>query len=162
MNRAARANDKTYVRVGVAAAIAAIVVAASALTFGGVLAGRRTTTVSTTITESATPPAARVYQVIFKQTGGCSPAYYAAPWSATLGSETEAEPANATLPLLNDTGNTSPSFVNASVIVFSVPNGTYQYHLVPAFTFGNPSGILTVQGGDIMISVQGPEISCTT
>ena len=119
-------------------------------------------TVTTTSTPETLPSGARLYQVIFKQTGDCTPTAYAAPWSVTLGSWTVAEPSNATLPIDTRIGSASPSFADDSVIVFSVPNGEYNYSIAVGWSFGNPSGVIDVSGADVMVLLQGPFIACTT
>ncbi len=115
-----------------------------------------------TVTGTATAPAgSRLYEVTFKQSGDCTPTVYAAPWSVTLGPWTVAEPSNATLPIATNSGSAGPSDVNYSSITFSVPNGQYQYSIAVGWSFGNPSGVITVNGGDVMVLLQGPEVSCT-
>jgi hypothetical protein len=79
--------------------------------------------------------------VVFKQTGDCHPAIYAEPWLVTQGSYTEAEPAGTTLPLAASASD--PSFANASVIVFAVPNGVYRYNIIDNWQFDDRSGMVT-------------------
>jgi hypothetical protein len=72
-----------------------------------------------------------------------------------------AEPSNAVLPISTSSGTAGPSYANSSVIVFSVPNGEYQYSIAVGWNFGNPSGTINVNGADVMVLLQGPLISCT-
>lgn len=113
---------------------------------------------SSTVTASAS--AVQLYDVTFRQSGACSPLAYVAPWSVTLGNETIAEPSNATLPVQNGTYTAGPEYQNLSTIVFSVPNGVYQYKLAPFGAFGPNSGSVTVDGSDVTVVANGPILSC--
>ena len=108
------------------------------------------------------PAGAHLYEVIFKQSGDCTPTSYAAPWSVTLGPWTVVEPSNAAFPVSTGSGTAGPSYANSSVIAFSVPNGNYQYSMAVAWNFGNPSGVVNVNGNDVTVVLQGPLISCTS
>ena len=123
--------------------------------------GPTETTTVTVIGTATTPAGGRLYEVTFRQSGACTPTVYAAPWSVTLGPWTVAEPSNATLPIATNSGSAGPSDVNYSSITFSVLNGQYQYSIAVGWSFGNPSGVITVNGGDVMVLLQGPEVSCT-
>jgi len=104
----------------------------------------------------------RLYEVIFKQTGDCTPTVYAEPWSVTLGPWTVAEPSNATLPISTTGGAYDPNLINESTIIFSVPDGQYPYSVdMGAWNIGNPTGVVNVDGADVMVLVQGPLVSCT-
>jgi hypothetical protein len=172
---------KSFTRVAVAVVIAAIVVSAAALSYASfestvtktevsvstsTLNVFYTTTTTTTVVTSsnATTPLAsgRLYEVVFKQSGACSPTAYAAPWSVTLGPWTVAEPSNASLPISTSNGSAGPYYVNESTIAFSVPNGDYQYRIAVGWGFGNPTGNVTVDGSDITVLLEGPFISCTS
>ncbi len=152
---------RSYTRVAAAIIIAAVFVSAAIFA-----ASARTTTITKTMpetsTSTATPSAGvRLYEVTFRQSGDCTPTAYAAPWSVTLGSWPVAEPSNATLPINTNTGSAGPAYSNSSVLVFSVPNGQYQYHIAVGWDFGNPSGVIDVNGADVTVLLQGPAISCT-
>jgi hypothetical protein len=103
----------------------------------------------------------RLYDVTFHQSGACSPLAYVAPWSVTLGNETIAEPSNATLPIPGGPYAGGPENQNLSTIVFSVPDGVYQYTLSPSGAFASPVGSVTVNGSDVSVEVDGPLFSCT-
>jgi hypothetical protein len=141
-----------------------LVGAAATYALEGASQGRTVTTSVQTVTLSGTPTASagsRLYEVTFKQSGDCTPTAYAAPWSITLGPWTVAEPPNATLPIDTTIGSAGPSYVNTSMITFSVPDWEYQYSIGVAWPFANPSGVITVNGGDVMVVLQGPATSCT-
>ena len=114
-------------------------------------------------TSTVTAPAGgRLYEVIFKQSGDCTPTIYAEPWSVTLGPWTVAEPSNATLPISTAGGAYDPNLVNESTITFSVPDGQYAYSTdMGGWNIGNPTGVVNVDGADVMVLVQGPLVSCT-
>jgi hypothetical protein len=120
------------------------------------------TSCTTTTTSSPAQGFAREFRVTFIQSGACSPLAYIAPWSVTLGNEVEAEPAGATLPIQNDTYTASPLYANDSTIIFSVPDGTYQFSISPFEPFGPDSGTVTVNGADVIVPLSGPFLSCTT
>ena len=111
---------------------------------------------------STAPAGGRLYEVIFKQSGDCTPTIYAEPWSVTLGPWTVAEPSNATLPISTSGGAYDPNLVNESTIIFSVPNGQYSYSVdMGGWNIGNPTGVVNVDGADLMVLVEGPLVSCT-
>jgi hypothetical protein len=103
-------------------------------------------------------------EVVFSQSGACGNQYFLAPWSVTLSgmgvAETIVEPSNASLPLSETQWTASSGFKSFSNIVFSVPNGVYDYVVKPGF-FAQ-AGTITVQGSDVMIQVNEPPISCQT
>jgi hypothetical protein len=77
-----------------------------------------------------------------------------------LAAETEAEPSNATLSIPSSPITAGPTLVNSSIIVFSVPDGVYQYTISPEFGFSPSSGTVRVQGDDVTIMLY-EEISCS-
>ena len=118
---------------------------------------------ATTVTMTVTRPSSssRLYQVMFNQTGACSPPFYLAPWSVTLGNETAIfGPANATLPLSDSHYEAAQQFKAYAVIVFSVPNGTYTYSVQPQFLA--QKGTVTVNGADLVVQVRAPPVTCRT
>ena len=115
---------------------------------------------STTSTSSAV--GTQLYEVTFQQAGACSPTVFAAPWAVTMGGQTIAEPANTTLPISGGGYTASPQFQSFSAIVFSVPNGTYQYNISPTGPFERTSGSVMVNGTNVTVAVEGPVVSCTT
>jgi hypothetical protein len=151
---------RTYTRVAVAIVVAAAIIA-TVLVATSFTSATGNTTVTVTGTATA-PGGSRLYEVTFRQSGDCTPSVYVAPWSVTLGPWTVVEPSNATLPIGTNARLFGPSDVNNSVITFSVPNGQYQYSIATGGGFANPSGVITVDGGDVMVLLQGPEISCSS
>ena len=113
----------------------------------------------TTVTTTET---AQLFELVFNETGYCSPAVYPAPWAVTLNNKTTlVEPPNASLPLPeNGVTSYSPSNKNYSMIVFSVPNGTYNYTIYPKVIF-RQSGTVTVNNSDVLIQVIGTGVPCT-
>ena len=107
-------------------------------------------------------PSGQEHVLVFTQEGACSPPVWGAPWAVVLNSQTtKAAPAYAHLPLAQDTLQANGSDENASLIAFAVPNGTYTYSLQPS-DFYFQTGTVTVVGGDVVVTVQGPAIGCTT
>ncbi|MDA4116485.1 MAG: hypothetical protein OK442_08020 [Thaumarchaeota archaeon] len=104
----------------------------------------------------------RLYDVTFQQSGDCSPPLYVVPWSVTLGNVTIAQPSNATLPITSEPSNPSQTNQSLSTIVFSVPDGSYQYTISPKGTFSSDYGSVTVNGAGVLVTVNGPANGCKT
>jgi hypothetical protein len=118
-------------------------------------------TILQTTTMSSTQQSTRLYEMTFSEAGYCSPPAYYAPWAVALNNKTTiAEPPSATLPLEVNGGAYSPYNKNFSVITFSVPNGTYDYAIYPQPMFQFQSGVVTVNGSDVLVRVHGISIPC--
>jgi len=104
----------------------------------------------------------QLYEVTFQQIGACSPAVYTAPWAVTLGGETIAQPSNTTLPIPGGSYIAGTQFQGLSAIVFSVPNGLYQYSISPTGPFDRTAGSVMVNGTNVTVPVEGPVVSCVT
>lgn len=99
-----------------------------------------------------------LYPVSFLQQGACSPPYYLAPWSVTLGGQTETEPANATV---SATASVLQSNVAYSNITFWEPDGTYNYTVAPMGQLQPDSGSVTVAGFGLEVLINGPSMACS-
>jgi hypothetical protein len=120
-----------------------------------------TGSVTTTVTPtSTTTGASRLYELQFIQQGVCSPPVWLAPWAVALNNQTIVRPSNATLPLSENRYEASPSYAKYSTITFSVPNGSYNYTVYPSFL--SQTGVVTIDGSDVVIQVHGAPIPCTT
>jgi hypothetical protein len=84
------------------------------------------------------PSSISLHKVTFNETGSGCGSYGAGPtfkidyvpnWYATLGNIMMVQPSNATLPLPNPEGQNSPNFAAISKITFTVPDGSYPYHV---------------------------------
>jgi hypothetical protein len=103
----------------------------------------------------------QTYALAFTQEGACSPPIYGAPWAVALnGRTTIASPSDSSLPIPNTEIQGNASDANYSVIWFRVPAGVYTYVVTPTDYF--PSGTVTVNGTDTIVTVNGPFIDCTT
>ncbi len=116
--------------------------------------------------ENSTPPTRLIkwyYQLIFNQTGLCSnPATFVAPWAVTLNNKTTlSQPPNATVPAFLSSWGLRPSYKEYSIIVFFVPNGTYNYTVYPLNIFLYQSASVTVQGSTQVIHVEDMVDGCT-
>ena len=118
-----------------------------------------------TVAQTSKQTTSQLYQLEFVQESNCYYGSWLFPWAVVLDNSTVVvQPSNATLPLTySGTHLTSDS--NYSTIVFSLPNGTYNYTIVPNDPF-NPeqSGNVTVAGSDVQVEV-GEYITamgCTT
>ena len=95
-----------------------------------------------------------MHKVTFNETGsGCTAGcIYDSEWYVTLADTTIVQPSNATLPFPN-TGVEyyAGQFAMISEIIFTVPDGTYPYHV----SLGGLNGTVTVNGSDVIIQVLG-------
>ncbi len=97
----------------------------------------------------------RLYTVTFNETGsGCTAGYvYVSKWYVTMANITIVQPSNATLPFPNSVvSHGAGYFVMISKITFTVPDGTYPYHV----SLGPKDGTVTVDGADVVVQVPGP------
>jgi hypothetical protein len=107
-----------------------------------------------TVAQTSKQTTSQLYQLEFVQESNCFYGSWLLPWAVVLDNSTVVvQPSNATLPLTYS-GAHLTSDSNYSTIVFSVPNGTYNYTIVPKDPF-NPeqSGNLTVDGSDVQVQV---------
>ena len=103
----------------------------------------------------------QLYQVTFQQVGACSPEFWGIPWSVTIDGVTEVQPPGTQLPISNSTlyGTTNETYTS---IVFSLPNGTYNYRVSPSNFFFTPdSGSISVSGSDLTVKIAYTGTSCT-
>ncbi|MDA4127523.1 MAG: hypothetical protein OK452_10050 [Thaumarchaeota archaeon] len=106
------------------------------------------------------------YKVVFFQTPTCGDYdEYALPWAVTLGSTT-IQKGGATLPYdgnreLHGITDSNDPLLNQTIIVFSVPNGNYNYKLMPWRDFLDPdyfpqgivNGTIHVDGSSVLVNV---------
>lgn len=106
------------------------------------------------VAQASKPTASRQYQLEFVQESNCYYGSWLLPWGVVLDNSTVVvQPSNATLPLTYS-GAHLTSHANYSTIVFSVPDGTYNYTIAPKDPFnGEQSGTVTVDGSDIQVQV---------
>jgi hypothetical protein len=107
-----------------------------------------------TVAQASKQTTSQLYQLEFVQESNCYYGSWLFPWAVVLDNSTVVvQPSNATLPLTYG-GTHLTSNSNYSTIVFSVPNGTYNYAVVPNDPF-NPeqSGNVTVAGSDVQVEV---------
>jgi hypothetical protein len=135
---------------------------------GGLLSMRTvtsTTTVLTTTTQTSTsrmaPSSIQLHEVTFNESAGCDGAY-ANKWSVTLGNITIKQPSNMTESLLESGDEIfGPEYVMISTIVFTVPDGIYNFTTyAPAMMFPY-SGTVNVSGSDVIVQLEA-EPSCIT
>jgi hypothetical protein len=139
---------RSYTRLAIAIVVAALVIGAAiyASSYLG-------PTIPTSCDSSST-----VHCVVFQQLGACFPTFWGVPWSVTIDNMTEVQPFGMPLPLqgsvLFGTSNQ-----NHSVIVFSLPDGSYQYRVRPDF-FTPASGTVDVNGTDALVQIAYTGTSC--
>jgi hypothetical protein len=123
-----------------------------------------------TVAQTSTQTTSRLYQLEFVQVSSCPYGEWKLPWGVVLDNNTvEVQPSNAPVPLTWDGDSNytvSGPYRNYTTISFSVPNGTYNYSILPTSPFGdtNQSGSVTVKGSDIQVEVSQftPVMLCTT
>jgi hypothetical protein len=107
----------------------------------------------------------RLYQLEFIQESNCPYGSWLVPWAVMLDNHTVAvQPSNATLPL-SYVGTHLTSDSNYSTIWVSVPNGTYDYTILPKNFYGiEQNGTVTVNDGNIQVQISAfvTAMGCTT
>jgi hypothetical protein len=96
--------------------------------------------------------------VVFQQLGACSPEFWAVPWAVTIGNTTEVQPPGTPLPLtaaVYGNGNT-----NLTVIVFSLPDGSYPFSVTNDAFFTPDSGTVIVNGTSVLVQIAYTGTSC--
>ncbi len=166
---------QSYARLSLAIIIAGIVVAAAivasiSLTTKASPVISTSTVVSTSVktlvqtvtsntTESCTDDSS-LHCVVFQQLGACSPEFWGIPWSVTIGNMTEVQPPGTPLPL-NNYGLDGTLNSNLTVIVFSLPNGHYNFSVSPSAAFFTPTtGSVSVSGSDVLVQIAYTGTSC--
>ena len=141
------------VLVGVGAALALVVFLVFQSATPGLFLATRTTTVTETTESTVIPASIPLYKVTFNDTGGsCGGVFYVSPWSVTIGNITLAQPSNATLPLSGQESE-SPAYYSISTIIFTVPNGSYNYNVISGGLIRPFSGTVSVNGSDISVQL---------
>ena len=128
----------------------------------------KTTTFSSTLTQTTTYTTTRIitsnassdnetsqlYQLEFVQESNCAYGSWLLPWAVVLDNSTMlVQPSNATLPLTYNGANLT-SNSNYSTIWFSVPDGTYDYSVLPSNFHGQEqSGTVTIAGSNVLVQV---------
>jgi len=157
--------------VGAAIIVAALVVSASALfaasSYG--LGGTKTVTktvtsastttnlITTTTTSTEAPASILLHEVTFNESGECGA--YASTWAVTLGNITIAQPSNATLPIFTEEGAAGGAYKMISKIIFTVPDGVYQYDVTSGWGMFPSGGMVDVNGSDVVVQLEGPVIA---
>jgi hypothetical protein len=113
-----------------------------------------TRTVTETATSTVAPSSIQLHKVTFNETGincGWGPGLaYIDMWYVTLGNVTIGQPSNATLPFPDRPGaGYAPLYAMTSKIIFTVPDGSYRYHV----SLGPLGGTVNVNGSDVAIQV---------
>ena len=142
---------RSYTRLAIAIVIAALIVGSSAAYLIVSQNGKTSSSCDSSVT---------VHCVVFQQLGACSPAFWAVPWSVTIGGSTVVQPHGTSLPLDNIVSYTANE--NLSVIVFSLPDGGYHYSASPSAFFTPTSGTIEVNGADVLVQIAYTGTDCTT
>jgi hypothetical protein len=140
----------------------------------GSMVGAPFSGVWTNSTECHPGSCSQLYQLEFVQDSNCPYGEWRLPWAVVLNnSNIVVQPSNAPLSSLTYPGNYSlspeqqlaGSEGNYSTISFSVPNGTYDYTIVPKDPFNREqSGSVTINGSDVQVEVWEfvTAMGCTT
>jgi hypothetical protein len=157
--------SKRAIRPSAAIIVASLVISASVLfalsPYGP--GGARTTikTVTTTLatslvttTAASTAPVSSIqlHKVTFNESTGCDNSY-ADRWAVTLENITISQPSSATLPFSGAQGFSEAGKM-ISKIIFTVPDGIYNYN-VSASALTHPfSGTVNVKGSDVVVQLE--------
>jgi hypothetical protein len=133
---------------------------------------------TTTITSTEENASIRLHELTFNESGECGA--YASTWAVTLttllypnsehppfdnpppyviGNVTITQPSNATLPINTAGGSAGGAYKMISKIVFTVPNGIYQYNVTSSWDFAPSGGVIGVNGSDLVVQLAGPAVS---
>jgi hypothetical protein len=110
-----------------------------------------TATSTTTTTAKASMSPIQLYKVIFNETALCDS--YADEWAVTLGNITLSQPSNVTLPL-SRIGSFSPAGQIISKIVFTVPDGTYNFNVSRSADLFPANGTVNVSGSNVAVQIE--------
>lgn len=109
--------------------------------------------ITSTTSSRSSSGSSRQYQLEFIQESNCPYGSWVVPWGVVLDNHaTGVQPTNATLPLSYSNARLT-SNSNYSTISFSVPNGVYNYTVVPTGFAGKQSGNVTVSGSNVEVEV---------
>lgn len=115
-------------------------------------------TLTRTVTESAALSSSQLHKVTFNDTGeSCGGILYVSPWAVAMGNITIAQPSNVTLPL-SGVESESGVYNTISKIIFTVPNGSYNYNVTSGSLLMPYSGTVNVNGADVVVELY--QISC--
>jgi len=104
-------------------------------------------------TSSQSGAAPHLYQLEFVQESNCPYGSWLVPWGVMVNHQTVAQPPNATLSLSYGTTRLTDNSTY-STILFSLPNGTYNYSILPKDPLGQEqSGNVTVDGSMVVVQV---------
>jgi hypothetical protein len=162
--------SKRRVRViGATIVVGALVVSASVLFAAYGFGGSRTVTktvtsasattnlITTTITSTEVSASIPLHMVTFNESGECGA--YADTWAVTLGNITIAQPSNATLPISTEEGVAGGAYKMISKIIFTVPDGVYQYDVTSGWSLFPSGGTVDVNGSDVVVQLEGPAVA---
>ncbi len=144
--------------------VGALVVSASilfAVSSYGPLDGVRIITETETTTSTVSTIAVssiQLHKVTFNEST-CNDDY-PYEWAVTLGNITIGQPSNATFPFPRGAVKLGPAGAMISKIVFTVPDGTYNYNISGSIGPIPESGIVNVNGSDVVVPFQAHTIAC--
>jgi hypothetical protein len=110
-----------------------------------------TATSTTTTTARASMSSIQLYEVIFNESALCNS--YADEWAVTLGNITLGQPSNMTFPL-SRIGSFSPAGQMISKIVFTVPDGTYDFNVSKSADPFPANGTVNVSGSNVVVQIE--------
>jgi len=104
------------------------------------------------------------YPVEFVQESNCPYGSWLIPWAVEVNHQTFVQPSNATLPLTYSSSRLTSNSAY-STIWFSLPNGRYNYSVIPNDPLGTEqSGSVTVDGSKVTVQVYAfiTSMGCST
>jgi hypothetical protein len=135
--------SRNYTRLAVAIVIAIVVVGGAVVVSSYLGASRRVTTSGTS----------QPHRLEFVQESNCPYGSWLVPWAVVINHQTVVQPSNATLPLSYGSSRLTDNSTY-STIWYSLPNGTYNYSILPKNIFGQEqTGNVTVDGSNVVVQV---------
>jgi hypothetical protein len=138
------------VSAGVLLAFSAYGIGASR-TVAKVVTTTATGTTTTTTTAGAPISSVQLYEVIFNESALCYT--YADEWAVTLGSITQSQPSNMTFPFSGRVGFSSAAEM-ISKIVFTVPDGRYNFNVSRSADSVPANGTVNVSGSNVVVQIR--------
>lgn len=139
---------RSYLAVIAAILIAGVLMSTSLSVVVG--AAETATSVSTSATGTS-----HLYELEFVQESNCPYGSWLIPWAVVVDNETLVQPSNATVPTPSSyTDSRLTSNSSYSAIWFSVPDGTYNYTILPDNFYGAvETGTATIDGSNVEVMV---------
>jgi hypothetical protein len=169
-------SPRSYTKLAIAVVLAAMII--GSVLYLGISSGSKTVTVTittpitftstvtdnstiTTILNASCSSSPNLHCVAFQQLGACNPEFWGVPWSVTVDGVTQVQPEGSSVPGPNS-GLGGTTNQNLTIIVFSLPDGAYNFSVRPSNGYFTPtSGTVDVNGTDVLVQIAYTGTGCT-